>query len=328
MKYVLLGVFLLIILKIYIDLALKFNIVDRPNSRSSHHIITVRGGGIIFPIGAITWFVVSGFQYPLFFIGLFMISLISFWDDVSQLSKKTRLVFQTISIGLLISEIGIQAFPWWAWLIILILLTGIINTFNFMDGINGITTGYSLAVLAGIWLINNSQEEFITNDFIYFTAIAIVVFSFFNFRKNAICFAGDVGSVSIAFILVFMLTRLIIQSENLIFLLFLGIYGTDSVLTILHRIWNRENIFEAHRKHLYQLMANELKLPHLVIATSYALVQFAICILIYFNATHISNKSNDIIFGLITLGTLTLFFSGIRLLILQKITSYTKQNLS
>ncbi|MBR4148695.1 MAG: UDP-GlcNAc--UDP-phosphate GlcNAc-1-phosphate transferase, partial [Rikenellaceae bacterium] len=90
------------------------------------------------------------------------------------------------------------------------------------------------------------------------------------------CFAGDVGSVGIAFVLVFALGALIISSRQLWYLIFLAIYGVDAILTICHRLLLHENIFEAHRKHVYQLMANELKIPHTVVSIIYLLLQLAI----------------------------------------------------
>jgi len=281
MKFILISSLLLILIKSYIYLADKYNIIDKPNNRSSHSKITVRGGGIIFPIGAITWFLMSGLQFPMFFIGLIIISFVSFIDDISPLSSRIRIAVQFAAILLLFSELGFYLFPWWAWIIFLIITAGIINAFNFMDGINGITGGYSLSVLSGIWMVNNYQVEFIANEFIYFTAISLVIFGFFNFRRIAICFAGDVGSVSIAFIITFLLSKLIIQTQNPIYIIFLGVYGVDSILTIIYRIWNKENIFDAHRKHLYQLLSNELKIPQLRVATIYLSLQLLICLIIF-----------------------------------------------
>ncbi len=281
MYYIILSVLLFIALSIYIKIADKFNIIDKPNNRSSHSKITVRGGGIIFPVAVLIWFIWYGFHYPMFFAGLVMISLVSFIDDISPLSSKIRLTIQIGSILFLFSELGFYLFPWWAWIIFLIITAGIINAFNFMDGINGITGGYSLSVLSGIWMVNNYQIEFIANEFIYFTAISLVIFGFFNFRRIAICFAGDVGSVSIAFIITFLLSKLIIQTQNPIYIIFLGVYGVDSILTIIYRIWNKENIFDAHRKHLYQLLSNELKIPQLRVATIYLSLQLLICLIIF-----------------------------------------------
>lgn len=313
MNYILLFVALFAVLSFYIYLAKKLNITDKPNIRSSHSLVTVRGGGIIFPIGAFAWFLGSGFQYPMFFLGLSIISLVSFWDDIFQLSSGVRLTLQFGSVMLLFSEIGFELFPAWILIFAIIVSTGILNTFNFMDGINGITASYSISVLVGLWIVNNFQIEFISNEFIYFIAISVLVFSIFNFRKKAKCFAGDVGSISIAFIVVFMLALLIVKTENLIYILFLSIYGVDSILTIFYRIWSKENIFEAHRKHIYQLMANELKLSHLLISSIYSALQLLICYIVYTTVKNCLAASIYLLIGFCTLSALVLIFVTARI---------------
>ena len=108
------------------------------------------------------------------------------------------------------------------------------------------------------------------------TILALLVFNFFNFRKKAKCFAGDVGSLSMAFIVVFALGKLIFHTGDVTYIMFLALYGVDAVLTIFHRIMLHENLGQAHRKHIYQLMANELKIPHLAVSSLYAILQLII----------------------------------------------------
>lgn len=312
MNYILLFIYAFAILKFYIYLAKKFNIIDKPNSRSSHSEITVRGGGIIFPIIALTWFIWSGFLYPMFFIGLLILSIVSFFDDIFQLSSRIRFIAQLGAVLLLFSDIGFALFPFWIWILLAILAVGILNSYNFMDGINGITAGYSSSVLIGLWIVNNFQVEFINNELIYFVAISLLVFSLFNFRSKAKCFAGDVGSISIAFILLFMLALLITKTHNPLYLLFLSIYGIESTLTIVYRIWLKENIFEPHRKHVYQLLANELRLPHPLISIIYSFIQLLICFIVYTTIKSSIDVSVYLTMAFCTLTTLVLLFISAR----------------
>ncbi len=258
---------------IYFRIADRCNIIDKPNERSSHSRITLRGGGVIFYLGALAYFVTNGFIYPWFMLGLTLISLISFVDDVRSVSQRTRLLLHFTAMGLLFYQWGLFAFPWWWLLIALIVCTGIINAYNFMDGINGITGGYSLVVLGFLAYINHQMITFVDPVFIYVMLIAVVIFNFFNFRKNARCFAGDVGSVSMAFIVVFLIGKLMILTRDLSWIILLVVYGVDSVFTILHRLMLKENIGLPHRKHLYQLMANELSIPHWLVSCGYMGVQ-------------------------------------------------------
>lgn len=312
MNYILLFIYALAGLIFYIYLAKKFNIIDKPNNRSSHSQVTVRGGGIIFPIIALTWFFWSGFQYPMFFLGLFILSVVSFFDDIFQLSSRIRFIVQLGTVLLLFSDIGFALFPLWIWIMLVILAVGILNSYNFMDGINGITAGYSSSVLLGLWIVNNYQIEFISNELIYFVAISILVFSLFNFRSKAKCFAGDVGSISIAFILFFMLALLITKTLNPLYLLFLSIYGIESMLTIGYRFWLKENIFEPHRKHVYQLLANELKLSHPIISIIYSIAQLLICFIVYITVKSSIDVSVQLTIACCTLTVLILLFISAR----------------
>ena len=263
----------------YFKIADRFNIIDKPNERSSHETITLRGGGIIFYIGVFAYFIISGFQYPYFFLGLTLISIVGFADDILELSNRIRLSVQLISVMLMAVQVDIFALPWFYLLVTFIVVIGVINAYNFMDGINGITASYSLAV-AGLLAIVNSKIGFIDQELILFTLIATAVFSFFNFRKNAKCFAGDVGSVAMAYILLFILASLIIYTQNLIYILFLAVYGIDTIWTIIRRLSKKENIFKAHRSHLYQYLGNEAGVNKLVVSFIYGALQFGIGVLV------------------------------------------------
>lgn len=260
---------------IYFKVADRFNIIDKPNERSSHATLTLRGGGIIFYFAALIYFFQSGFQYPYFFLGLTLMSGVSFLDDIYTLSNRIRLVIHFVSVLLMAYQLQVFNMPWYYLFITFIMVVGVINAYNFMDGINGITACYSIAI-TGLLILLNKQVNFIEQDFLLYTMLGILVFTFFNFRTKAKCFAGDVGSVAIAFILLFALGALIIQTRNLIYILFLSVYGTDAVWTIIRRLALKENIFEAHRSHLYQFLGNEAGLNKLFISVLYAVIQFGI----------------------------------------------------
>jgi len=260
---------------LYFRIADKLNIIDKPNERSSHTSITLRGGGIIFYIGTIIYFFLNHFQYPYFIVGLTLIAAVSFADDIQPISSKLRLPIHFAAMAMMFYEWGLFAQPWYFIVLALVLSVGIINAYNFMDGINGITGAYSISVLLALLYVN-IENQFVDNQLIYIMLLAVMVFNVFNFRKKARCFAGDVGSVTIAFFIVFLLGKIIIQTGDFTYILFLGVYGVDSVLTIVHRIMLRENIFDAHRKHAYQLMANELKIPHLIVSLFYGMLQLVL----------------------------------------------------
>ena len=273
MYYLIVLVLLFLAELFYFRIADKCNIIDKPNERSSHTRITLRGGGIIFYFGVLAYFITNHFEYPWFMLALTLITFISFVDDIRSTSQVLRLVFHFSAMALMFYQWGLFSLPWWTILVALIICTGIINAYNFMDGINGITGGYSLIILVALAYINREIVSFVEQELIITVLCSVLVFNFFNFRKRAKCFAGDVGSVSIAFIILFLIGKLIIKTEDFSWILLLVVYGVDSVLTIIHRLMLHENIGLPHRKHLYQIMANELKVPHVVVSSVYMIVQ-------------------------------------------------------
>ena len=292
-KYITIAILLLLAELVYFRIADHFNIIDKPNLRSSHTEIVLRGGGIIFLIGSWVWSAFFGFQYPWFLAAVTLAAGVSFIDDIHSLPDSVRLVVQFVAMGLMFYQLDmIHVELWWAVILALIVCVGATNIYNFMDGINGITAGYSLAALIPLLLVNvmpggpstgsgtamNEGGGFIETSFIIVTILSVLVFSYFNFRpKNkAKCFAGDVGSVGIAFILLFLIGCLIMKTKDITWLIFLIVYGVDGCCTIVHRIMLHEHLGEAHRKHAYQLMANELGMSHVVVSLIYMAIQLVI----------------------------------------------------
>lgn len=315
MIYLLVFASLFLLELFYFRLADRFNIIDKPNERSSHTKITLRGGGVIFYIGALLYFLFSEFQYPWFFLGLTLMTIISFLDDVFTLSSKIRLLVHFSSVLLLAFQMHLFDMPWYYLLITFILVVGVINAYNFMDGINGITACYSLAV-GGLLILVNLEMGFIAQDLLTFTLLGVLVFAFFNFRNNARCFAGDVGAVSIAYILLFALGTLILVTGNLIYILFLSVYGIDVVWTIIRRLYLKENIFEAHRSHLYQFLGNEAGLNKLVISFFYGFIQVLVG-LVVIQFSNYSVKA-QVIFSIILLIFMSLIYLILKSWILKK----------
>ena len=302
LTYGLIVVILVIAELVYFKIADRCNIIDKPNQRSSHTTIVLRGGGIIFAISILVWMawqmVLGNWgtvqEYLPFIVGLVLICGISFGDDVHSLPDSVRLLVQFVATGLMFWGLMGQG-AWfmelaWYWMVLiglvaLIVFVGATDVINFMDGINGITAGYSLAVLVPLMLANRMPDQvghdvggFIEKSFLVVAIIGVLVFSWFNFRPKgkAKCFAGDVGSIGIAFIMLFAIGRLIMQTGDVTWLIFLLVYGVDGVCTILHRIMLHENLGQAHRKHAYQLMANELGMSHVVVSMIYMGLQLAV----------------------------------------------------
>lgn len=263
---------------VYFKIADRFNIIDKPNERSSHSSIVLRGGGIIFMLSLWIWCAFFGFQYVWFLLAVTLIAGVSFVDDIRSLPDSVRLVAQFAAMVMMFYQLDILHWNmWWMVLVALVVCVGAADVINFMDGVNGITGAYALASLVPLALLNAGMG-FVAQSLIYVVMLADVVFCFFNFRPKgkAKCFAGDVGSIGVAYILLFLIGSLILATGDVTYLIFLLVYGVDGCLTIVHRILLHENLGEAHRKHAYQLMANELGIGHVKVASFYALLQLAI----------------------------------------------------
>ncbi|WP_027450944.1 MraY family glycosyltransferase [Xylanibacter brevis] len=308
--YLIIAVLLLAAELIYFRIADKCNIIDKPNERSSHSTIVLRGGGIIFAISMLVWYLWQTFQVPgfmfqeylPFLVGLLMVAGISFVDDIHSLPDSLRMAVQIVSILLMFWSINLGSGGMvqgaWFWQVVIALVAlffcvGATNIINFMDGINGITAGYALAMLVPLMLLNSgscvplvaseqsssaSVQGFIESSYLIVAIIGVLVFSLFNFRPKgkAKCFAGDVGSIGIAFIILFALGKLMLATQDVTWIVFFLVYGIDGSMTIFHRIMLHENLGQAHRKHAYQLMANELKMSHVVVSLLYMAMQLVV----------------------------------------------------
>lgn len=281
MNYLVVFLILTVLSFFYLKMADKFNIIDKPNHRSSHTIPTIRGGGILFYLGCLIFFIWSGFQYPYFFIGVSLVALISFMDDILTLSSSVRLPFQFLAVGLSFYEIGmIPEMGLWI-LPFFILGVGLINEYNFMDGINGITGFYSIVTLGGLFIINE-EIQVVNKDLLLYVLMSVIVFGFYNFRKKARMFAGDIGSISMAVLICFVGASIIYKTHSPIILLLISVYSVDAILTVIYRKSIGEKLTEPHRKHIYQKMVHTAKMPHLTVSIIYALLQMVINVIVLY----------------------------------------------
>lgn len=278
---------------LYLRLARSFNIQAIPNERSAHSQNTLVGGGIIVPLACILYFCTSNFQYPFFIIGILLVSFVSLIDDVREVSIKVRLLSQIIAISLIFFQFNLYtSSTLLVMIVVACIMTISLNAYNFLDGINGMTSAYSLIQLACLYYINQFKVHFIDGHLLIIIALAVIVFTYFNFRVKAICFAGDVGSISIALIVCGCIFKLIMLTHNFIFINLLLVYYLDAVSTFIFRWLQGQDVFKAHKKHFYLFLVNDLKWPHLTVASLYATVQLVIN-LIVINAFDIKGSSSN-----------------------------------
>ena len=329
MKYIIILILLFVLELIYLKIATVKNIKDKPNHRSAHTKPTIRGGGIIYVFAFIIYAVVFNEENNFYFllIGILLVSTISFIDDLIMLSSKLRLVTHLIGFSLMFYSLGFfELFSNYE--IILLLATtifsiGFLNIYNFMDGINGITFLNALISYSSLLFINIYYISFINSQLLIILILATSVFGFFNFRQKAVCFAGDIGSITIGFSLIYFVVKLYLVSNNLSVFLLLVVYLLDGGWTIVERIFKKENIFEAHKRHLYQLLANDFKIPHLRISIIYFIIQLSINWLVIFTMI---KGYNGLFILLITFTIASLFYIVIKYKLHKRLTNKRELN--
>lgn len=251
-------------------------LLDHPNERSSHELATPKCGGV----GIVVSFVAGVYISQLwggkclvppnilysFIIPVLMIAIVSLADDIQELSPKFRLFIQITASLLFLSLIGFEGgvrdsnvlalmLRALIWAASVVWIVGMANSFNFMDGIDGLAAGQGLIVSFFFAVIQFGYG----NCFLGFIALVLMVgclgFLAFNFPPAKV-FMGDVGSVSIGFILAIMALLGLkyessLQSMMLVPLL-MSNFLFDTTTTFLRRLKNREPVLEPHRTHLYQ----------------------------------------------------------------------------
>lgn len=262
----------------YLQIAKSLKIVDLPHHQSSHRGWVIRGGGIVFYAAFLLWSMLHDFQWGGGLLGLTILAVISFIDDIHSVSPKIRLICQFIAILVMFDHSGLLKNSLHVMLILAIACVGAINIYNFMDGINGMTGGYSLVVALALLYVNKYMVHFAPESLLVYVTLSIIVFCIFNFRRRAKCFAGDVGALSIGFILVYFVLNLALRGHSMSWIAMLIVYMVDGGMTILHRILLRENLMKPHKKHAYQIMANELKMSHLMVSGIYMGLQTVCCV--------------------------------------------------
>jgi len=286
MQYIIVAILFVILELVYFKIADFFNIIDKPNHRSSHTTVTLRGGGIIFPVAVVVAFIMGYVSVPVL-TAVVLVSIVSFIDDIYPLPTLPRFLSHLIAVLLLLFDLNLFGIEFWIIPISIVLLIGWINAFNFMDGINGITVLYAMVSLLTFGYLYQNEDQF---PVFILMGISCLVFGFFNIRKKAKTFAGDVGSISMAVFLAYFMLKLIFEKQQIGYLLFFSVYGIDAIVTILYRIKNKENILQPHRSHLYQYLSNEMQWSHVSVSLLYAVIQLAIncCVILFINKGYMS----------------------------------------
>ena len=262
----------------------KYGLIDNPGERSSHEIPVPKGGGV----GILAAFVLSSIMLKIpsgFWLSASFLSLISLFGDKSDLSPKLRIVVQFLAaISFLITSRSFWHAPgqslWLSTLLILSLLIFIVGTanfYNFMDGINGIAaiSGIVAFGLLALYCITSHKDRFYV---VLSLCVSLSCLGFLPFNvSKAKVFIGDAGSIFLGFVFAGMVTILSGSFVNFTCLAsFLFPFYADELSTMAVRLKDGENLLRPHRRHLYQLLANEKGITHWKISAGFGIVQLIV----------------------------------------------------
>lgn len=276
---------------VFLRLAHKYGLQDHPVGRSSHRQPTVTGMGVIIMLAFVLYLFWQPFVLPpLFVMGFLLLTTISLIDDIYFLKHSVRLAFQILGVILIVLQLPFQSSGYEVialGLAAVVFGVGVLNAYNFMDGINGMLTLHAILLLSSmLWLnehlvdLEGNGINFSSSGFIMSIIIPLLIFGFFNIRKNAIAFMGDVGSIGIAFVILFLMYSLVLASGNYIYLLLFATFGADAGLTVCYKLILRENIFVPHRDFLFKKLVHLGRKSHLSVSFGYFAVQMVINVFI------------------------------------------------
>ncbi|WP_345275423.1 glycosyltransferase family 4 protein [Litoribaculum gwangyangense] len=325
-KIAFIVIFLFFAEYIYLRIARFYKIKDDPNHRSAHSSPTLRGGGIIF-IPAILLFIIffpnESSNYHYIIASILLVAIISFIDDLVSLSTSKRMIIHFIAFTLIFYDLhffnNLSLLTICFITLCYLFSLGFLNIYNFMDGINGMTFLNALVTFSTFLIINRYVIEFTDSNLLLILISSTLVFGFYNFRLKPKCFAGDVGSITIGFAIIYLIIKLFLESNSFIIFLMLGVYLLDGGWTIIERVIRKENVLKAHRRHMYQLFANDLKMNHLKISTGYFMVQTCLNILVVYSI--ISNPFNDFFILLSIMSLMTIVYFLVKIKVYKKIGS-------
>ena len=242
-----------------------------PGARSSHDVATVTGSGFVIAAAAVAGLLADFPREWFSAAGILLAAGVSFADDCRPLGILPRLLCQSIAAVAVMWGIV----PPVIIIVLLPLALAYINAYNFMDGINGMTVLYSAVLIASLLLLNG-MYNFCDPLLPGLLLCAVAAVGVFNCRGRALCFPGDTGAIAAGVITLYMITRLIVVTGNVWWIVLAAVYGVDTALTILRRARLGEPIHMPHRRHLYQILCNERHLPHTLVAAGYAGTQLLI----------------------------------------------------
>ena len=258
----------------------KLGLLDKANQRSSHAGAIPKGGGI----GILAAFIFSSFYLKLPFLiwsSVVIVSLSSFYGDRKEIPPKIRLIIQFLSgVGVLAGLFYLEERSYWVYMSIPFLslfVVGTANYYNFMDGINGIAGITGVVAFSLIFLFSAlSNTDMFLLPLGTCMAFACIGFLPFNLPKARV-FLGDVGSILLGFVYALLVVGLSqTPSDFIVLCSFLFPFYADELVTTFVRLRSGEDLMTPHRKHIYQLLANEMHYHHWKISMGYGILQLLI----------------------------------------------------
>lgn len=268
--------------------ALKKNIIDKPNERSSHTMPTPRGGGVAVVISyllSLAGLIYLGYLVPsigiIVIVAGFIIALLGFLDDHGHINALVRLAIHfMVAIGVVVALGGFTEVTIFdglqlgfvANIIAVLFLVWLLNLYNFMDGINGIASIEAITSALSIALIYWMLYPTVNNQVLWLMAATVFGFMLWNFPKAKI-FMGDACSGFLGLVLGIWALYALKQDIALFcaWIICLGVFIVDATFTLIRRVLGGYKMYDAHRSHAYQILSRKFS-SHTSVTIAVALV--------------------------------------------------------
>lgn len=260
----------------------------------------ITGMGLALVLGILVYGLLTDTDHRYFLFAFSMLAIVNWLDDLYDIHSGWRLIAQFLSVSFLVMEFDLISSYWSPFF--LVIAVGVVNAYNFMDGINGMSGVYGLALFIPLTLILPFQTADV--GLILLVMAFLVVFLVFNFRRSATVILGDVGSVTLGFLVLFYSLQCFKNYDIYLLMSFSMLFLLDTGLTLFERMLKFENVFQSHKGHLYQLLVHRKGWDQRWVALGYGLVQLSINI----SLIQLESRRSQLLISLIVGVSLTLLY--------------------
>lgn len=314
------------IYKLFSKYAIKANLIDLPNERSSHQTPTLNSFGIVILISIGTTLIAFDsfmiYENPYLIFSVLLVALIGVFDDIKETPPILKILTLILAYmflyieGFIVNDLGVligvslELNPIFAIIFSIIAVIIFTNSFNLVDGLDGLAGIIALIIFSSFLFIGlkNNDQLLTTIPFLYMTSL--VVFLIYNWHPAKV-FLGDSGSLMLGFVISVLAIRAVNYIEPISILYIAAIPILDTLFVLIRRIFNKISPFKADRMHLHHILLSFLKGKVNVTVICIALLQLLFSFLGLFIVSEVGDSLISLAFFILIFIFLYKFLMGI-----------------